>query len=582
MSYFDSFFKYIGGSETNSIEFEEIDTTGINTNISQTENSDKAYSTTGSKCLDFFTRITRGATLADYVESFFQALKEDQATATKLLFNLRDIRSGKGEKLIPIVLMVCLKHTNKDIYQSILELFVSYGCWKDILKIIEISNRLHLELNPELTINEIDNSVEYDMFAVQLKSDYDKLLEADTNTDTKISVSLCAKWAPSENTHFNKNPICAADNIRLKLKQNPKQYRQMLGALRSHLNILERLMSSGQTDKIQFENVPSVAMMKMKNSFNRETNAAGVESESRKNLRKSYQAYLAELTQGKTKVNVKGIQPHELIKTYLHNPATDIDQLVEAQWTTLVNKVKESGIFKNTLAVVDTSSSMNGQPLEVAIALGILVSECTESSDKKVITFNTTPRWHQLVGSNLKDKVISMNYGDWGGSTNLRKTFELILTDATNSNLSLDQMVSTLIIFTDMQFDSVTDGEKWQTTFETCTNLFKEAGYTLPKIVCWNLRTSSAKSLPVSMEDEGYVMLSGFSAELLKYILTGDEFSPIKMMLHVLEAYVVPLIPPSNIYNVMNTSNIYNVIDIGSLQKAIDASMFKKSFKVNK
>ena len=44
-------------------------------NVIKTENGDKALSTSGSKCLDFFVRITRNAPVPDYVPEFFNALK---------------------------------------------------------------------------------------------------------------------------------------------------------------------------------------------------------------------------------------------------------------------------------------------------------------------------------------------------------------------------------------------------------------------------------------------------------------------------------------------------------------------------
>uniref|UniRef100_A0A6C0CBB8 TROVE domain-containing protein n=1 Tax=viral metagenome TaxID=1070528 RepID=A0A6C0CBB8_9ZZZZ len=498
-----------------------------------TENGDKALVTSGSKCLNFFTRITRSANINDYVTAFFEAMMEDYDTAIKLLLNLRDIRGGKGEKLIPIVLMVCLKLAfPANVYSDILKNFIDYGCWKDLLRIIEIHNRLCLIIDP--LCDTFDNTMECQMFANQLALDYQAYQVC---TDSKVAISLCAKWAPGERSHFNQIPIKAANKIMKMMNQTPKEYRVMLSDLRAHLNILERLMSTGQYELIDFKSIPSIAMKNMKKSFSRDTNATGVVSESRTNLHLSYSEYLKKLSAGETKVNVKGIQPHELVSTYLRK-SIDLDPLVEAQWNTLVQKTREAGSFSNTIAIVDTSGSMDGQPLEVAVALGILVAECSDSADLKVLTFNTKPRWHHIEGSTLQEKVKCMDYKDWGGSTDLRASFQLILDDAIERKLDPEDMISSLIIFTDMQFDSA-DGDKWESTFETVTKLFNEQGYELPKIVCWNLRTSDSKSLPIDKNEEGYIMLSGFSAELLKHVLNGDDITPMTMMMTILEPYNV-------------------------------------------
>ena len=53
-------------------------------------------------------------------------------------------------------------------------------------------------------------------------------------------------------------------------------------------------------------------------------------------------------------------------------------------------------------------------------------------------------------------------------STNLRAVFDLILQDAINADLLPEQMIKTIFIFTDMQFDSATDSNN--STFEDATD----------------------------------------------------------------------------------------------------------------
>jgi hypothetical protein len=538
-----------------------------------TENKDAAFTTSGNYCLDFFTRITRNAPVNDYIDAFTKAWNENKETAYQVLMNLRDVRNGKGEKLIPAVVMVYLRYNiDSNVYESMLRKMIEYGYWKDLLRIIEINSRTELEYNKKSVPNFHTCPIEIQLFAEQLKKDSDAL---EVESDKKIPISLCAKWAPSEKTHYDHHPMCAARNIATAMKLNLKEYRLMITKLRKHLGILEMLMSTQQYDLIDFSKLPSVALMKLKKAFNRDTNSEGVESEARKKLKLSYKDFLEKLSKGKVKVNVKGIQPHELVSTYMEKG--DLDPLVEGQWNEIKKQVRETGAFRNVTAVVDVSGSMQGQPMLVAIALGILVAECTTGPfHGKMITFHERPTWHRLVGSSLKDQVHCVSKAPWGGSTDIRAVFDVILQEAVNADLTQDEMVKTLFIFTDMQFNSACGlHSSWGSSFEYAKRKFSDRGYQLPHIICWNLRTSSSKSLPVLKNQEGYAMLSGFSAELLKCILNAQEFSPYSMMMHILEPYNVP--PEVTQSQISALTPPFG--NIKYLEQAVEKSAIKQAYK---
>lgn len=563
-------------------------------NVSCTENGDRAFSTSGSACLDFFTRITRNAPVNDYIDAFSKAWKENKETAIRILMNMRDIRGGKGEKLIPRVLMVYLKNClSPEEYKSILQKMIEYGCWVDLLYILKIELLvLRADIRSIRPDSTDPNSIEIKLFADQLFVDEALLKESEVsnekneNVNKKALISLCGKWAPSENCHYD-TYLGISKHIRTAMGKTPKEYRKMLTKMRKHLNILEMLMSTQRFDEIDFSKIPSIALKKMNGAFKRDTNSSGIQSDERVQLHCSYDQFLNDLAKGKTKVNVKGIQPHELVSTYLNKFSNvPIDLLVEGQWEELKKRVKQSGAFSSVTAIVDVSGSMKGQPMEVAIALGILVAECTEGPFYgKIITFDTNPQWHHLDGTNLKEKVYCLSKAKWGGSTNLGATFDMILRDAVNAKLKPHEMVKTLFIFTDMQFDSVCGGycdsdndQSWESTFSNAKRTFQEKGYELPNIVCWNLRTSISKSMPVEQKEQGYSMLSGFSAELLKCILTAQEFSPMAMMMHVLEPYAVPeLLQSCQVDSLVPRMNNF----VSNLEKILPKSHIKKAYKSN-
>lgn len=122
------------------------------------------------------------------------------------------------------------------------------------------------------------------------------------------------------------------------------------------------------------------------------------------------------------------------------------------QWKDLIAKLAATGTFKNTQAICDVSGSMEGTPMEVAIALGLVVAELTQEPFRnKLITFHEQPTLHTITGDSLRDRVTSVAGMPWGGNTDLLAVFKLLLTEAENNPNA--QMVEKLFIFSDMQFD---------------------------------------------------------------------------------------------------------------------------------
>ncbi|KAL3511419.1 hypothetical protein ACH5RR_030820 [Cinchona calisaya] len=183
-------------------------------------------------------------------------------------------------------------------------------------------------------------------------------------------------------------------------------------------------------------------------------------------------------------------------------------------WQRIVDDLSAIGKLRNCLAICDVSGSMDGIPLDVSVALGLLVSELSEEPWKgKLITFSTNPQL-QLI----KEIV-------FGPSTNFQKVFDKILEVAKAGNLSEDQMIKRLFVFSDMEFDQASINP-WETDYEAICRKFKESGYaSVPEIVFWNLRDS--KATPVPSHQKGVALVSGFSKNILKVFLeNGGELNP--------------------------------------------------------
>ena len=93
----------------------------------------------------------------------------------------------------------------------------------------------------------------------------------------------------------------------------------------------------------------------------------------------------------------------------------------------------------------------------------------------------------------------------------------MILKKAKDAKLPRDEMVKTIFIFSDMQFDSC-GGVGYKSDYHVIKRKFEEAGYDVPGIVFWNLRSDGFKP-PVGRDERNVAMLSGFSGQMMKIFL---------------------------------------------------------------
>lgn len=64
-----------------------------------------------------------------------------------------------------------------------------------------------------------------------------------------------------------------------------------------------------------------------------------------------------------------------------------------------MEEVTKMGSFKDSLVLSDVSSSMAGLPMEVSIALGLIISTVTKAPfTNQIITFSEKPLFHEVHG----------------------------------------------------------------------------------------------------------------------------------------------------------------------------------------
>lgn len=459
----------------------------VDNRIERTENGMKAFATSANACVDLFYNIgaSRGKNI---VPQFIAAYVENREVAMRIALWARDARKGAGERKIFRDILNYLENTNTSDAMALMYKTPELGRWDDLLC-----------FTSEELKNEANN-----LIAVALsKGD-----------------QLCAKWMPRKGEQ--------AVALRKYLEATPKEYRKLLVSL---TNVVETQMCAKDWDNINFSHVPSLAAARYRNAFKRNT--------------VKYAEYVAALVKGddpKVKVNTGAVYPYDVLKSALEElksrrggqlSATDID-FINAQWAALPNYI-ESG---NILPMVDVSGSME-QPvgnsgtltaMDVALSLGLYCADKNNGKFKDIIlTFSANPQLMRVSG-NVVQKIQQLKSADWGMNTNIISAIDKILSVAIQSRVPQHEMPSMLLIFSDMQFDNCARFD--DSAIEAFRRRYEAAGYTLPKIVFWNLAARS-KNSPVQSHENGTALVSGFSPTLMTSLLSNnlEQFTPESIML---------------------------------------------------
>ncbi|KAG2656448.1 uncharacterized protein LOC120672538 [Panicum virgatum] len=360
-----------------------------------------------------------------------------------------------------------------------------------------------------------------DLFAGLLAEDMRKL------ADGKVwEFSLAAKWCPSLDSSYDRSTLlCEAVARRLfprgsspelaaDLPDEHYAYRARerlrkaaLVPLRRALKLPEVFISARAWDSVAYTRVASVAMKNYKDLF-------------LKHDADRFNAYLADVKSGKKRIAAGALLPHEIIAS-LGDGGENDGGVADLQWQRVVDDMRALGRLTNCVAVCDVSGSMSGIPMDVCVALGLLVSELSDDPWRgHVITFSERPQLHRITGDTLPEKISFIRTMDWGMNTDFQAVFDKILEVAVGAQLAPERMVRRVFVFSDMEFDQAS-AQPWETDYEAIVRKFTEAGYgaAVPEVVFWNLRDS--KAVPVEAGQKGVALVSGFSKNLLKLFLDG-------------------------------------------------------------
>lgn len=466
-------------------------------NYMRTENGALAYKSTNSALYDLFAfgGAYRNRSDEDVITLFSNALHENELYALKCLFYLRDVRGGgQGERRFfrTAYRWLCINHI--DIALRNVALIPEYGRWDDLIYICEGTPAEKIAFN---------------------------IIEKQLLLDTKCKTpSLLAKWMPSENAS-SKETARVANKLRSSLSLNHKQYRKILSELRTRIKVVEKLMSTNQWDQIEFDKIPSKAGLIYKNAFAR-----------RDLIKAKYESFIKDKT---TKVNAATLYPYEIVekalKAYHYNMENSERVAIEKYWDNLPDYF--NGSTHSILPVVDTSGSMYGTPINVAIGLGMYAAERNRGAFKDhYISFASRPQLIHIEGADLTDKIMRIYRTNLCDNTNLEAVFDLLLNMIISGKAKAEDLPDTIVVISDMQIDVGTRSWNWSrdksssywttesaaTEMEKIRNGWLRYGIKMPKLVYWNVDARDNTILD-SGPDVSFV--SGFSPVLFEQVVSG-------------------------------------------------------------
>lgn len=455
----------------------------------------------------------------DALRLFITSYEEDPLYTMKWLMYARNIKLGLGERDVFRMMLTKIGdlHPEMALHFIIGTELWNYGRWDDVLRIFfdTTSGILHDGLG-ELIANQFRRDV--------------------MGCGLGDSISLLAKWMPSNNTS-SKQKRSEAVILQSLLHLSAREYRKTLSRLREHLAVVDRKASLNQWNDINYNHVPSKANLKYRNAF-------------LKHDEERRQAYLTSLEKGddSVKINANSMFLYDIVQAYVKadscwdNSLNPYDETLEQLW----HAQESPKDYDDILVIRDGSGSMGQQlsgnssvtALSVAdsIALYCAQHNKNESFKNRFITFSNRPQMVDIsMCETLRDKLRRLHRFDDYSNTDIEATFDLILDTAVKHHLRQDELPSACLIISDMQFDQATKHEDNTSVIESCRQKFEALGYTMPRLIFWNVSVYAHNIIPVQMHPSGVILVSGFSKSIVDMVVSR-EVNPEKALKAELDA----------------------------------------------
>ena len=477
----------------------------------QTWNGCDTLNTTDSACLDMFGRAgaMRAASVEDKEVMFSKAFAEDKDIAVKLLFFVRDIREGYGERDTFNQMLAHLAEINRESVEKNLWAVLEFGRAKDLYSLIGTP------------AEDAMWTFVKDQFELDLK-----------NMEAGKSISLLAKWlaTPDASTAETKElGKLTAKKLGYSFK-TMREYKKKLRALRKYLDLPEAKMCAGKWDEIEYSKCASRFLLKNRKAI-------------MKHDAERWEEFNKKVESGEETMNMGTVTPCDIIYEVRQNYTSDL----ETMWKALPD-ICES----NVMVMCDTSGSMTSygwdlrdkiktkvKPIDVAFGLAMYFAQRNKGDLKDMmINFSDKPQFIELNAATLKDNYrIAENAPVNYSSTNLEGAFDLLLKTCIKGKVTQEEMPEAIVIVSDMQINCVRgiDRDNNMTFYDVMKQRYDEAGYKMPQVVFWNVNAVNP-TFHAAKSTRGVSLVSGYSVNIFKDVMNNIGTTPFELMMQVVNS----------------------------------------------
>lgn len=371
-----------------------------------------------------------------------------------------------------------------------------YGSWKDLKNFLTLFRN-----QPTLNVYEDKNAIIDEIINIHV---IPQMIKDRKHKSIQEPISLCGKWLPRESciqhgwlarkiAHLYHKKVF---QVHEKKQVQYKKYRKLIRELNEYMETPQIYMCNNTWDKINFDHVTSKTMLKYKSAYLNEKN---IEGKHRDICRRNFKNYISTKIQNGDYKKDNTISPHEFVKEFMKNPCKEQKELLTIQWNNMIQTISSHSLanketfLQKALSCIDVSPSMcqSGKiPLYSSIGLGLVTMEISQLY--RAFTFSETPAWIRVEkDTTLYDKIQEIRCAPWGSTTNIYALFEKFLYVALDNKMDKEEMREyTLLIYSDMQFDSCCkEGEI--NLIDAVQTLYAKHGYNdIPFLVFWNVRTT--------------------------------------------------------------------------------------------